>query len=108
MNSDAFRTDKDVESNKKVIDSDISKIKAQNKTVVFPKDGFGTGLAKLKEKAPQTYEYLKQRLLQEFGFNNDTGEIQPKSEVKPVSGEVIPAKKEITKEDTDKLPPCIG
>ena len=30
------------------------------------------------------------------------------SEVKPVSGEVIPAKKEITKEDTDKLPPCIG
>lgn len=33
---------------------------------------------------------------------------QPTSEVKPVSGEVIPAKKEITKEDTDKLPPCIG
>ena len=32
-------------------------------------------LAKLKEKAPQTYIYLKQRLLEEFQFNNDTGEI---------------------------------
>ena len=101
-------TDKDLESNKQIINSDIAKIKTQNKPLVFPKDGLGTGLAKLKEKAPKTYEYLKQRLLEEFGFNNDTGEIQPKSEVKPVSGEVIPAKKEITKEDTDKLPPCIG
>ena len=74
-NVDAFMSDADLEANKKVIDSDIRKILNQNKKIVFPKDGFGTGLAKLKEKAPKTYEYLKQRLLEEFGFNNDTGEI---------------------------------
>lgn len=75
-NSDAFMSDKDLKSNKKVIDSDIQKILDQNKPLVFPKDGFGTGLAKLKEKAPQTYQYLKEQLLAKFGFNNDTGEIQ--------------------------------
>ncbi len=69
----AFMTDKDLTKNKAVIDEDIAKIKATGKDVVFPKDGLGTGLAKLKEKAPQTYQYLKQRLLEEFGFNNDTG-----------------------------------
>jgi hypothetical protein len=70
---DAFMSDKNLTNNKSIIDSDIAKIKATKKVVVFPKDGLGTGLAKLKEKAPQTYEYLKQRLLEEFGFNNDTG-----------------------------------
>ena len=69
----AFMSDNDLQSNKDVIDSDIAKIKADGRPVVFPKDGFGTGLAKLKEKAPQTYAYLKQRLQEEFGFNNDTG-----------------------------------
>ena len=69
----AFMSDNDLQSNKDVIDSDIAKIKADGRPVVFPKDGFGTGLAKLKEKAPQTYAYLKQRLQEEFSFNNDTG-----------------------------------
>ena len=79
---DAFMTDKDLVDNKAVIDSDIAKIKATGKTVVFPKDGLGTGLAALKTKAPQTYAYLKKRLLEEFGFNNDTGtlSIQPTQE----------------------------
>jgi hypothetical protein len=76
----SFMSDKDLASNKEVIDSDIAKIKATGKAVVLPKDGFGTGLAKLKEKAPQTYAYLKQRLLEEFGFNNDTGALSKKSE----------------------------
>ena len=71
----AFMSDNDLQSNKDVIDSDIAKIKADGRELVFPKDGFGTGLAKLKEKAPQTYTYLKQRLLEEFRFNNDTGAI---------------------------------
>lgn len=78
---DAFMTDKDLVSNKTVIDSDIAKIKATGKIVVFPKDGLGTGLAALKTKAPQTYAYLKERLLQEFGFNNDTGTISSKASV---------------------------
>lgn len=83
MNADAFMKDEDFESNKQIIDSDIAKIKAQNKTIVLPKDGFGTGLAKLKEKAPQTYQYLKQRLLQEFGFDNDTGKL-----IKPLETQI--------------------
>lgn len=97
MNADAFMTDNDLESNKQIIDSDIAKIKTQNKTVVLPKDGFGTGLAKLKEKAPKTYEYLKQRLLQEFGFNNDTGEVVKQSETKDVNQSKF--------EQADKLTP---
>ena len=71
----AFMSDNDLQSNKDVIDSDIAKIKADGRPLVFPKDGIGTGLAKLKEKAPQTYAYLKQKLLEEFGFNNDTGDV---------------------------------
>lgn len=70
-----FMSDDQLQSNKAVIDADIAKIKADGRPIVFPKDGFGTGLAKLKEKAPKTYDYLKQRLQEEFGFNNDTGEV---------------------------------
>jgi hypothetical protein len=70
---DAFMTDTDFDANKSVINSDIAKIKRAGKTVVFPKDGLGTGLAALKTKAPRTYAYLKQRLLEEFGFDNDNG-----------------------------------
>jgi hypothetical protein len=31
----------------------------QGKTIVFPGDGIGTGLAKLEEKAPQTFMFVK-------------------------------------------------
>lgn len=72
---DAFMTDDAFEENKRVIDSDIAKIKNDGRPIIFPKDGLGTGLAKLKTKAPKTYAYLKQRLLEEFGFDNDTGTI---------------------------------
>lgn len=71
----AYFYDTKLEANKKAIDIDIQEIKEDGRTVVFPKDGLGTGLAKLKEKAPKTYNHLKQRLLEEFGFNNDTGEV---------------------------------
>ncbi len=77
MDESAFMNDFDLDKNKAVIDGDIAKIKATGKTVVFPKDGLGTGLAKLKEKAPKTYAYLKQRLLEEFGFNNDNETVTP-------------------------------
>jgi hypothetical protein len=72
----AYFTDKMYEGAVFLIDTAIEKIKADGRTVVFPKDGLGTGLAKMQEKAPETYAYLKQRLLEEFGFNNDTGTIQ--------------------------------
>lgn len=73
-NADAFMTDASLESNKKVITEDITKIKADGRPIVFPKDGFGTGLARLKQKAPRTYAYLKSQLLKEFNFDNDKGE----------------------------------
>ena len=72
---DAFMRDNQIKANAAIIDSDIAKIKATGKTVVFPKDGLGTGLAALKSKAPNTYEYLVIRLKEEFGFNNNTGEL---------------------------------
>jgi hypothetical protein len=87
MDESAFMTDKDLSKNRMIIDEDIAKIKATGKLVVFPKDGLGTGLAKLKEKAPQTYAYLKQRLLQEFGFDNDMGTLsQPSINVNAPEG----------------------
>jgi hypothetical protein len=86
--SEAFMYDNYLEDNKEIIDSDIAKIKADGRPIVFPKDGLGTGLAKLKQKAPQTYSYLKQRLQEEFGFNNDTGAVsQPTQQ----SGQVVKA-----------------
>jgi hypothetical protein len=84
----AYFNDNKYEANIGQIDRAIEKIKADGRTVVFPKDGLGTGLAKLKEKAPKTYAYLKQRLLEEFGFNNDTGEVtttQPQAGVEPIT-----------------------
>ena len=71
--NEAYFYDSVEEIGQQYIDADIAKIKADGRSVVFPKDGLGTGLAKLKEKAPKTYAYLKQRLLEEFGFDNDTG-----------------------------------
>jgi alkylated DNA repair dioxygenase AlkB len=89
---DSYFNDDTISENIGDIDSDIENIKTRLEnnptfTLVFPKDGLGTGLAKLKEKAPQTYAYLKQRLLEEFGFNNDTGEIS-KPFMAPVSEDV--------------------
>jgi hypothetical protein len=74
------------EANIIAIDNDIAKIKADGRPVVLPKDGLGTGLAKLKENAPRTYAYLKQRLLEEFGFNNDTGTVTEIINTKPETG----------------------
>ena len=65
-----------MKENKILIDEDIEKIKLDGREiVVFPKDGLGSGLAKLKKKAPYTYKYLKDRLLEEFSFDNDKGDL---------------------------------
>jgi hypothetical protein len=74
-------SDNQIAENKAVIDSDIKKAKEiaskEGMGIVLPKGGFGTGLAALATKAPQTFAYLNQRLEEEFGFNNTTGEITP-------------------------------
>ena len=90
---DSFMTDKDLEKNMRAIDYDINTILKDGRNIVFPKDGFGTGLAKLKQKAPQTYSYLKQRLQEEFGFNNDTGVVsQSTQQTSDVKSENISSK----------------
>lgn len=59
-----FYRDDDLESNKTKIDIAIGNIlmtlsKCKEYTsLVLPKDGLGTGMASLKEKAPKTYDYL--------------------------------------------------
>ncbi|MGK0464758.1 MAG: hypothetical protein ACJAX4_000019 [Clostridium sp.] len=78
-NANAFMSDDNLEENKKVITSDIKKLISSNKELVFPEDGFGTGLADLKNKAPKTYEFLSKILMDSFGFNNENGSL---SEVK--------------------------
>lgn len=76
-NKEAYFSDNELEENKKVIDVDIQNIldSAEGRTIVFPQNGLGTGLAKLKEKAPKTFEYLNQRLKEEFDFDNETGQV---------------------------------
>ena len=63
-NPGCFYTDEEYEENIKKIDEDVEEIKkaiAEGKDVVFfPK--IGEGFAKLKEKAPKTYEYLQKKL----------------------------------------------
>jgi len=61
MSNDAFFSDKEFSKNKIAIDNAINKI-PKNKILVVPKDGLGTGRAKLKQKAPQTYFYLIEKL----------------------------------------------
>ena len=73
---DAYYTDKELDQNKKKILEDVNQIKFElmfGKTIVLSIGGYGTGLSKLKEKAPKTFEYLNKLLLDEFYFNNETG-----------------------------------
>lgn len=61
----AFKSDTELEQNKTIITQDIEKVLAAWRTgeyraVVIPP--IGTGLAKLQEKAPETYAYLQAEL----------------------------------------------
>ncbi len=57
----SFFSDKHFEKNKRYIDLAFDKV-PRTGTLVIPADGIGTGLAQLKEKAPNTYLYLQRRL----------------------------------------------
>ena len=72
---ESYFTDAKYEEATQAIEKAIVKIRDDGRTIIFPRDGIGTGLAKLKEKAPRVYAYLNLRLLQEFGFNNVTGKV---------------------------------
>jgi len=83
---DAYYTDKEFDSNKKKIVQDINKILDEllfGTTIIFSEGGYGTDRAKLKEKAPKTYQFLCDILLEKFGYHNELGKIVPKpSELK--------------------------
>ncbi|MGI8543293.1 MAG: DUF488 family protein, N3 subclade, partial [Aridibacter sp.] len=70
-NHGSFFTDKEFAVNIKAVDEAFGKI-PPNKTIVIPKAGIGTGLAKLAENAPQTFAYLNKKFA-EVGFDNQTG-----------------------------------
>lgn len=57
MTEDSFFTDDEFEENKKEIDKAFSRI-PKDATVIIPMAGLGTGRAQLKERAPQTYTYI--------------------------------------------------
>lgn len=66
MASDAFYTDTEYKENIRKINEDLDAVEALLKKhfiVVFPIDGFGTGLASLRVKAPETFAYLNNRLV---------------------------------------------
>jgi len=83
---DAYYTDDEFEENKKKINQDIKKISDEllfGTTIIFSEGGYGTDRAKLKEKAPKTYQFLCDILLEKFGYHNKLGKIVPRpSELK--------------------------
>ena len=58
---DSFFTDREYHSNIEAIKKAFDSI-PKGKDIVIPKAGLGTGLARLPERAPKTYEYLLCRL----------------------------------------------
>ena len=64
----AYYTDTELEQNKFKIDLAIDQILAKLQSeegylgIYLPEDGLGTGLAKLSEKAPKTFEYLNRKI----------------------------------------------
>jgi hypothetical protein len=72
----AFYTDNEYESNIRNIREDVVLIKSkmlEGKTIVFSNGGYGTGLAKLPETAPKTFNFLYDMLRYHFEFDNLTG-----------------------------------
>lgn len=69
---ESFFTDKELAANKQAIDRAFAQI-PPDKIIVLPKAGIGTGLARLEEKAPQTFAYLNEKFA-DLGFDNRRGE----------------------------------
>lgn len=71
MKSGAFYADRDDELER--LDDDLSKLWSllkSGRTVVFPCDGVGTGLAKLEVNSPVIWRELHYTLWTNFGFMN--------------------------------------
>ena len=78
-----YYTDEDYNEAIKVIDKDLKKALSAGKIIVIPKNGIGTGLAKLNKKAPKIYKYLNQRLkklIDLYGVNQKSDESESEEE----------------------------
>lgn len=70
---DSFFSDASYEDNIILLQLEVNRVRRSGEHFVFPKAGLGTGLADLPNKAPRTYKFLKDLLLEVFGFDNDLG-----------------------------------
>jgi len=72
MDNGSFYTDEEYESNVRKIAEDLEHLYkvAYGKTIVFPTNGVGTGMAMLNRTAPRTFAYLTLALKQMFNINN--------------------------------------
>lgn len=73
---DAYYSDDEYDENCKKIFEDLLLIKSkltEGNTIVFSKNGYGTGLALLSEKAPKTFLFLCDSLKSLFEFDNIKG-----------------------------------
>lgn len=64
--SESFYTDDEYADNIQKIDEDFMLIEhhlSSNGIVVFPSNGIGGGLADLPNKAPKTYEHIRQKVI---------------------------------------------
>ena len=62
VDESAYYTDDEMSENIKQISEDFAAVLGlleAGKTVVIPTEGFGTGLAELKERAPRTLEFIE-------------------------------------------------
>lgn len=58
----SYMSDDNYEENIKKINADfrlVYELLQNGKTVIFPYDGIGTGVAELPKRAPQTFEYIQ-------------------------------------------------
>lgn len=72
---EAYYSDSNLSENKSKIDEDFYNIRkvSMNNKVVFSEFGYGNGLSMLDKKAPETYNYLFNSLLDNFNFHNEKG-----------------------------------
>lgn len=74
----AYYKDSEFEQNAKNILEDILELKKEamdGMTIVFSDGGYGTGLADLEKKSPETFNFLCFQLREHFNFNNKTGKM---------------------------------
>lgn len=72
----SFFSDTELQINCELILEDVLKVKEKNLLdfdVVLSKNGYGTGLAKMAERSPETFNYLNECLRNFLHFDNTTG-----------------------------------